>query len=77
MVELPGIGAERHGPIAGMFFVAAEAGGFHGPMTVGVLSHASCDFATSLWAIAGVSALLLAGGLLGRIGWQSGMAKID
>ncbi len=63
LVDLPEVGERRAGLASGMFFSAAEIGGVLGPLGIGVLYDASGGFDTSLWSLAGVAFLMIAGSL--------------
>lgn len=63
LVELPDVGERRAGVASGMFFSAAEIGGVLGPLGIGVLYDASGGFDSSLWCLAGVALLIIAGSL--------------
>ena len=63
LVELPEVGDGRAGVASGMFFSAAEIGGVLGPLGIGILYDTSGGFDSSLWSLAGVALLLIAGSL--------------
>lgn len=61
LVELPEVGEGRAGVASGMFFSAAEIGGVLGPLGIGILYDTSGGFDSSLWSLAGVALLMIAG----------------
>ena len=63
LVELPEVGEGRAGVASGMFFSAAEIGGVLGPLGIGILYDTSGGFDSSLWSLAGVALLVIAGSL--------------
>ena len=63
LVELPEVGERRTGVASGLFFSAAEVGGVLGPLGIGILYDTSGGFDSSLWSLAGVALLIVAGSL--------------
>ncbi len=59
LLDIPGVGSERAGVAGGMFFSAAEFGGVGGPVSIGIVSDMTGDFAASLYVLTGVSVVLL------------------
>ena len=60
LVETRGIGEERAGSAAGLYFSVAEIGGVAGPVMLGVLYDATGDFSAGLGLLTAVSMLLVA-----------------
>lgn len=54
LMETPGVGARRMGASAGLFFAAAEIGGFSGPLLMGTLRDLTGDLTTGAVVLAGV-----------------------
>lgn len=65
LMEAPGVPPERAGMAGGMFFTVAEIGGVLGPLSIGVLSHATGGFAVPLSLLSVICVLLL--GLLAML----------
>ncbi len=59
LMETPGIGHRRIGAAAGIFFAAAEIGGFSGPFVMGLLRDATNSLNTGVFLLAGITAVLL------------------
>ena len=59
LMETPGIGHRRIGAAAGIFFAAAEVGGFSGPFVMGLLRDATNSLNTGVFLLAGITAVLL------------------
>ena len=59
LVETRGIGEERAGSAAGLYFSVAEIGGVAGPVMLGVLYDATGDFSAGLGLLTAVSMLLV------------------
>jgi CP family cyanate transporter-like MFS transporter len=59
LMETPGIGPRRMGAAAGLFFAAAEIGGFGGPFLMGFLRDATGSLTTGVLILAGVAAALI------------------
>ena len=59
LMETPGIGPRRMGAAAGLFFAAAEIGGFGGPFLMGLLRDATGSLVTGMLILAGVAAALI------------------
>ena len=59
LMETPGVGARRIGASAGLFFAAAEIGGFGGPWVLGALRDATGDLMAGMVFLAVVSGALL------------------
>ena len=59
LMETPGIGPRRMGAAAGLFFAAAEIGGFGGPFLMGFLRDATGSLVTGVLILAGVAAALI------------------
>ncbi len=59
LMETPAVGARRIGASAGLFFAAAEIGGFGGPWVLGVLRDATGDLTAGMVFLAVVSGVLL------------------
>ncbi len=59
LMETRGIGARRMGAGAGLFFAAAEIGGFSGPLILGLMRGASGDLISGVLIMAGVSVAML------------------
>ena len=59
LVEIPEVGSRHAGAAGGLFFSAAEIGGVLGPLTIGLVYDATGGFATGLWLLTGVCALLV------------------
>lgn len=55
LMELPGIGERHAGTASGLFFAAAEVGGFLGPLSIGVLYAATGGFGAGLALLTVVS----------------------
>jgi cyanate permease len=54
LMETPGVGARRMGTAAGLFFAAAEVGGFSGPFFLGAVRDATGSLTAGMLAFAGV-----------------------
>jgi CP family cyanate transporter-like MFS transporter len=54
LMETPGVGARRMGTAAGLFFAAAEVGGFSGPFFLGAVRDATGSLTAGLLAFAAV-----------------------
>ena len=59
LMETPGIGHRRIGAAAGIFFAAAEIGGFSGPFFMGLLRDVTDSLNTGVFLLAGLTAALL------------------
>lgn len=59
LMETPGVGARRMGTAAGLFFAAAEVGGFSGPFFLGAVRDATGSLTAGVLAFAGVLAPML------------------
>ncbi len=59
LMETPGIGPRRMGAAAGLFFAAAEIGGFGGPFLMGFLRDATGSLVTGVLILAGVAAAMI------------------
>jgi len=59
LMETRGIGARRMGAGAGLFFAAAEIGGFSGPLILGLMRDASGNLISGMMLMAGVSVAML------------------
>ena len=59
LMETPGIGPRRMGAAAGLFFAAAEIGGFGGPFLMGFLRDATGSLVMGVLILAGVAAALI------------------
>ncbi|MBI4340199.1 MAG: MFS transporter [Chloroflexi bacterium] len=59
LMETPGVGAARMGVAGGLFFSAAEIGGFSGPFLLGFLRDATGSLTAGVIALAAVAAALL------------------
>ena len=59
LMETPGIGPRRMGAAAGLFFSAAEIGGFGGPFLMGFLRDTTGSLVTGALILAGVAAALI------------------
>ena len=60
-METPGVGARRMGAAGGIFFAAAEIGGFGGPFLLGILrdSTGSLFFGVSMLAAITIPLVLI------------------
>ena len=58
LMETRGVGAVRMGAAGGLFFAAAEIGGFGGPFLLGVILDAVGSLAPGVLFLAGLSAVL-------------------
>jgi cyanate permease len=54
LMETPGVGARRMGTAAGLFFAAAEVGGFSGPFFLGAVRDATGSLTAGMLAFAGI-----------------------
>ena len=70
LMETPGVGAARMGTAGGMFFAAAEVGGFSGPFMLGYVRDATGSLEAGVLALAVVSAALLLVLPFIKEGWQ-------
>ena len=59
LMETPGVGALRMGAAGGLFFAAAEVGGFSGPFLLGVLRDATGSLTFGVLVLAAVTAALV------------------
>jgi len=59
LMETPGVGARRMGAGAGLFFAAAEVGGFGGPFLLGFLHDATSSLTTGVLLLAIVTAIMV------------------
>jgi CP family cyanate transporter-like MFS transporter len=59
LIEAPEVGARRAGSATGLFFSVAEAGGFLGSVTVGLLFDATGGFLAPLYVLTATSAVLM------------------
>ena len=59
LMETPGVGARRMGASAGLFFAAAEIGGFGGPWVLGVLRDVTGDLTVGMLALAAAVGALM------------------
>jgi cyanate permease len=59
LMETPGIGARRIGASAGLFFAAAEIGGFGGPWVLGVLRDVTGDLTVGMLVLAAAVGVLM------------------
>ena len=58
LMETPGVGALRMGAAGGLFFAAAEIGGFGGPFLLGILRDATDSLTLGVLFLAALSAVL-------------------
>ena len=72
LVETRGIGEERAGSAAGLYFSVAEIGGVAGPVMLGVLYDATGDFSVGLGLLTAVSMFLVVA--LGFLKKHSGLS---
>ena len=72
LVETRGIGEERAGSAAGLYFSVAEIGGVAGPVMLGVLYDATGDFSGGLGLLTAISLLLVLA--LGRLKKHAGLS---
>ena len=72
LVETRGIGEERAGSAAGLYFSVAEIGGVAGPVMLGVLYDATGDFSAGLGLLTAVSMFLVVA--LGFLKKHSGLS---
>ena len=59
LMETPGVGARRMGAAAGLFFAAAEIGGFGGPFLLGLLRDATDSLTAGVFVLTGTCAVLV------------------
>ncbi len=59
LMETPGVGSRRMGAAAGLFFAAAEVGGFSGPVLMGALRDATGSLEAGLMVLPAVTALMV------------------
>lgn len=59
LMETPGVGAVRMGMAAGLFFSAAEVGGFTGPLIMGLLRDATDSLGSGILMLAAIFAILI------------------
>ena len=59
LMETPGVGAARMGVAAGLFFSAAEVGGFTGPLIMGLLRDATDSLGSGVLMLAAIFAILI------------------
>ncbi len=59
LLDMPQVGSKRAGVAGGMFFSAAEIGGVLGPVSIGVVSDVTGEFASTLMMMTAVSIVLL------------------
>ncbi len=59
LMETPGVGARRMGAAAGLFFAAAEVGGFSGPFLLGFLRDATGSLGSGVFLLAAVTAAMV------------------
>ncbi|MBI4201158.1 MAG: MFS transporter [Chloroflexi bacterium] len=59
LLETPGVGAPRIGAASGLFFAAAEVGGFSGPLLLGLLRDATGSLVSGVLLLAVVSASMV------------------
>jgi nitrate/nitrite transporter NarK len=59
LMETPKIGAKRIGAAAGLFFAAAEIGGFSGPFLLGFIRDLTGSLSTGIMMLSAVSAALV------------------
>ncbi|MDA0987929.1 MAG: MFS transporter [Chloroflexi bacterium] len=59
LMETPGVGALRMGAAGGLFFAAAEIGGFGGPFLLGILRDATDSLTWGVLFLAVISAVLV------------------
>ena len=72
LVETRGVGEERAGSAAGLYFSVAEIGGVAGPVMLGVLYDAAGDFSGGLSLLTAISLLLVLA--LGRLKKNAGLS---
>lgn len=60
LIESPEVGENRVGSAGGLFFSAAELGGFLGPFTIGLVADATGGFSAALYMLTGLCVLMMA-----------------